>query len=148
MKVIAVIFFLTFFASAALPTQFPEPLKIIQEEGQFIFTDGSSYYQFKKDGTFKSGPLRIQGREITGRWKVVDARFPLFVILGRWSWINGLSPKEDYRKLTLYLGNPTSAETVEQLSQVADARNVKVYRCYFLIEELQKMPKSIKTDAF
>ncbi|HEX8649484.1 MAG TPA: hypothetical protein VF708_01490 [Pyrinomonadaceae bacterium] len=141
MKVIAVAFFLVFSASAVLAADLPEPLEIIQEEGQFVFTDGSSYYQFKKDGTFKSGPLGIQGREITGTWKSPDRRFPMFVIVGRWSWINGLSPRDDYRKLTLYIGHPVSVETVEQLSLVDGSRNVKVYKCYFMVDELQKIPK-------
>jgi hypothetical protein len=142
MRVAAVVLFLVFSASAALAANFPEPLQIIQEEGQFVFTDGSSYYQFKKDGTFKSGPLGISGREISGTWKSPDPRFPMFVIQGRWSWINGLSPRDDYRKLTLYIGHPVSVETVEQLSLVGGGRNVKVYKCYFMVDELQKIPKA------
>ena len=145
MKAFVAALFLVFSASAALAAEFPEPLQIIQEEGQFVFTDGSSYYQFKKDGTFNSGPLGISGREITGTWKVPDQRFPMFVIQGLWSWINGLSTRDDYRRLTLYIGHPVSVETVEQLSVVDGNRNVKVYKCYFMVEELQKIPKPQNT---
>src|SRR4051794_36756726 len=89
-----------FVASPLLAADFPEPLKIIEEEGQFVFHDGSSYYLFRKDGTFKSGPMGLSGREITGKWRVDDR---LFVIEGRWGWINGVSPEDDYRKMVIYL---------------------------------------------
>src|SRR4051794_11422977 len=79
-----------FVTSAVLAAEFSEPSGIIQDEGQFVFTGSSSYYRLKKDGTFRSGPLGLSGREIAGTWKLKDR---LFVIEGRWGWINGLSPR-------------------------------------------------------
>ncbi len=46
-----------------------EPIEIIQEEGQFVFTGGASFYLFKRDGAFQSAPLGLSGRVITGHWK-------------------------------------------------------------------------------
>ena len=138
MKILVIVFFLLSTAPTVLAKDFPEPLQVIQEEGQFIFTDGSSYYWLKKDGTFRSEPLGLSGREINGRWKVRDS---LFVIEGQWGWINGISPKDDYRRMVLYIGHPESAETVERLSFVNADANVKIYRCYFYVEELQRIPK-------
>ena len=118
--------------------EFPEPFKIIQDEGAFAFTDGSSYYLLRKDGTFKSGPLGLSGREISGAWKLQEH---MFVIEGRWGWINGLSPVDDYRRLTLFISSPVSVETVKHLSPVSENLYVKVYKCYFIVEGLQKIPK-------
>jgi hypothetical protein len=120
-------------------TEFPRVPQIIQTEGKFVFTDGSSYYMFKKDGTFTSEPLGISGREITGKWEYVHDRE--FVIRGRWSWMNGLSPRDDYRQMTIAVFRPISSEIVDQLSGVDGTLNVKVYKCYFVIEELIKIPK-------
>jgi hypothetical protein len=52
-----------------------------------------------------------------------------------------MSPRNDYRKMILYIGHPVSAETVKQLSLVDADANVKIYKCYFEVEELQKIPK-------
>ena len=127
-----------FVASPLMAADFPEPLKIIEEEGQFIFHDGSSYYLFKKDGTFRSGPMGLSGREIEGKWKVDDR---LFVIEGRWDWINGVSPADDYRRMVIYLSKPESVETVKRISTVEAGANQKIYKCYFLVEGLEKIAK-------
>ena len=117
-------------------TEFPKPMEIIQNEGQFVFTDGSSFYLFKKDGSFTSEPLGLSGRVITGTWTFQEDR--LFVIQGRWSWINGLSAEDDYREMKLAIYRPVSSETVEQLSVVGATTKATIYRCYFVVEELQK----------
>ena len=143
MKVIVFVLFVLVTAFTVSAQGFPEPSQIIQEEGRFVFIDGSSFYLFKKDGTFKSEPLGGSGRIITGTWKKQDN---LFVIQGLWSWINGLSQENDYRKMVLYMSTPDSSETVKRLSSKFAGPgeilvNVKVYKCYFLIDELQKIPK-------
>jgi hypothetical protein len=132
------LFYPVFKANAVSATDYPEPMKIIQEEGQFVFVDGSSYYLFKKDGMFKSGPLGMSGREIEGTWKQKDS---LFIIEGHWGWMNGASSENDYRRLTLYVSRPEAVETAKQPA-VTDARwKMKVYKVYFEIEELQKIGK-------
>lgn len=115
-----------------------EPYQIIQEEGQFVFTDGASYYLFKKDGTFTSAPLGLSGRMITGRWKF---QLPsLFVIEGQWGWINGLNLRDDFRKMTLALSVAEDFEERQHISSIDLTGPVKVYKCYFVVEELVKMP--------
>ena len=126
------------FRAHALSVDYPEPIKIIEQEGRFVFTDGSSYYLLKKDGTFKSGPLGLSGREITGTWRLKDR---LFVIEGLWGWMNGGSPLDDYRRLTLYVSTPEAVETIRRPSMVDGSADAKVYKTYFEIEELQKIPK-------
>jgi hypothetical protein len=132
------LFYPVFEANAVSTADYPEPIKIIQQEGRFVFTDGSSYYLFRKDGTFKSGPLGLSGREIEGTWKLKDA---LFVIEGHWGWINGGSSKDDYRRLTLYVSTPEAVETIRYPAAIGSGVGVKVYKSYFEIEELQKIQK-------
>jgi len=62
---------------------------------------------FNKDGTFTSEPLSISGREIIGKWELRDER--VFVIRGQWTWINGLSPRDDYRQMEIWVYRPISA---------------------------------------
>ena len=141
MKIITVLLFICLTALTVLAQDFPKPSQIIKDEGKFIFTDGSSYYLFQKDGTFKSEPLGISGRVITGTWKLQDRQDNLFVIQGKWSWVNGLSQENDFRKMVLYINTPASSETVERLSSGFGSLKVKIYKCYFLVEELQKIAK-------
>ena len=82
--------------------------------------------------------MGLSGREITGKWRVDDR---LFVIEGRWGWINGVSPEDDYRKMVIYLSKPESVETVKRMSPVEAGANRKIYKCYFLIEGLEKIAK-------
>ena len=135
---LAALFYPVFRANALSVADYSEPIKIIQQEGRFVFTDGSSYYLLKKEGTFKSGPLGLSGREITGTWKLKDN---LFVIEGQWGWMNGASPQDDYRRLTLYVSTPEAVETVRRPFLADESADVKVYKTYFEIEELQKIPK-------
>src|SRR5690242_4812813 len=114
MKVLVLVLFVLLTTINASAQDFPEPSQIIEKEGRFVFIDGSSYYLFKKDGTFSSGPLGMSGRVITGTWKKQDN---LFVIQGQWSWVNGLSQENDYRKMVLYVSTPDSSETVEKLTR-------------------------------
>ena len=139
MRVAVTILALLFMTSNIYATEFPQASEIVQSEGQFVFTDGSSYYMFKKDGTFTSGPLDISGREINGKWELHDER--AFVIRGQWTWINGLSPRDDYRQMEIWVYRPMSAEIVPRLSFVGGGLNVKVYKCYFVIDQLTKIPK-------
>jgi len=134
----AALFYPIFITQAVAPADYKEPAQIIQQEGEFIFTDGSSFYLLKRDGTFRSGPLGLSGREIEGTWKQKDN---LFVIEGRWGWMNGLSAENDLRRMVLYIGAPTSIETVKRPSLVDGRMDVKIYKCYFEVEELQKITK-------
>lgn len=135
---VSVTLLLAHVVSGGRAVEFPEVYEIIQTEGQFIFTDGSSYYMFKKEGTFSSEPLGISGREINGRWELRDER--VFVIRGRWTWINGLSPRDDYRQMEIRIYRPMSTDTVSQLSAVDGNLNAKVYKCYFVVDQLIKIP--------
>jgi hypothetical protein len=63
------------------------------------------------------------------------------VIQGRWSWINGLSARDDYREMRMVIGQAESAETIEQLSVDSALMRVKVFKVYFAVEELHKIPK-------
>src|SRR6185436_17231412 len=101
MRVIVIALFL-FAVPNVITAESRSPIDIIQAEGQFLFSDGSSYYLFKKEGTFISEPLGISGRVITGTWTCPDNRE--FVIQGRWSWINGLSARDDYREMRMVFG--------------------------------------------
>lgn len=136
MKTIGFVLFVFFTAFTISAQNYPVPAQIIREESKFIFTDGSSYYLFNKDGTFKSEPLGISGRTISGTWKVQDN---LFTIEGKWGWVNGLSRNDDYRKMVVFINNPTSSEILERLSPSFGSLNVKIYKCYFEIEDLQKI---------
>lgn len=116
-----------------------EVAQIIKQEGRFVFSDGSSYYQFRKDGTFDSGPRGISGRTIGGGWSIDNNGS--FVVVGKWGWVNGISWENDWRRLTLHISAPDSSKRVS-ISWIYDTSNpVKVYHCYFLVEELVKIPK-------
>ncbi len=111
-----------------------QPIQAIQEKGSVTISDGSSFYTFRKDGTFDSGPLGFGGRTISGRWRLDESRInnPAFVVDGKWGWINGLSRSDDYRRIVFDIrpGKFRKASVEE------DHRCPEIFQCYFLIEEL------------
>jgi hypothetical protein len=138
MKLISLILFLCLTTFTVPASDFPEPVEIIQKEGRFIFTDGSSYYLFRKDHVFQSGPVGMSGREITGTWKFEDN---FFVIDGQWGWLNGGSPKDDYRQMILYAAKPEAVEKIDKSSPHYGIQGMKIYKCYFEIEKIEKTSK-------
>lgn len=126
-------------ASAVAAQELPQVSDIIQNEGQFAFTDSASYYLFRSDGRFESGPLGLSGRTIAGHWKLRRDR--AFEIEGKWGWVNGLSPRDDFRRMTLSLSGPSDPTEPKDLSPVSPPEFFKVYKCYFVIDELVKIPK-------
>lgn len=116
-----------------------EPLDIIQKEGVLCISDGSSFYIFRKDGSFESTPVGMSGREIKGTWTMDKGNQLVFKVEGLWTWINGISPRDDFREMTFAL-YPLSVQEKEihhtpwrHPSDIDD-----VYRGYFIIEELKK----------
>jgi hypothetical protein len=115
--------------------------QIIKEEGQLIVADNFYYYLLKADGSFESGPMQLSGRTISGRWKQKgDQNY--FVIEGKWEWINGIWPNDDYRRMTLNIGGASSFEQKEPISKMTHPESGRVYKCYLLVEELVKLEQS------
>jgi len=52
--------------------ELPSITEIIDTEGQFAFTDGSSIYLLMADGTFYLGPVSISGRSVEENWTCLD----------------------------------------------------------------------------
>lgn len=72
--------------------------KVIELNGDYKWCDGASVYTLHRDHTFSLGPKGISGRVINGWWK---HNGEVYVIVGRWSWINGWSRRNDYRMMHL-----------------------------------------------
>lgn len=121
---------------AAAP--FPSATQVIQKEGQFAFSDGASYYLFKKNGVFESGPIGQSGRTIEGHWTAQDDRF---TIEGQWGWVNGISAIDDFRRMTLRV-DLFAVEAKRNIPFFSPNGPKKTYRCYFVVEELVKAPKA------
>lgn len=111
------------------------PFQVIQDEGQFAFTDNSSLFQFSDDGTFFMEPLGISGRTVEGSWIYLDSN--RFEINGVWGWNNGISPINDKRKMTMYIYLRSMDIVIsESLWRSSDTR---LYDVYFVIEEVTKV---------
>ena len=116
-------------------------LKRIIKSGQFAFTDGSSIFQLKKGGTFELQPRGMSGRTVRVLWKTSGYR--IFTIVGKWSWINGASPRNDYRRMKLhitYMGGAPGAKK-------GRLHRMKLYPVYFTIEQLLKISKAAYRKA-
>lgn len=115
-------------ASGSLPT-FAD---VIKQNGSVSFSDGSSIFTFSQDGSFSQRPVSISGRTVEGKW-TTDAGGALFSITGNWSWMNGLSPLSDSRRMVMVV-YPSQPDPIER-----SAGSVRC-KCYFEIEELGKLP--------
>ena len=116
------------------------PLKAMEQFGSISITDGSSFFTFSKDGSFRSGPLGISGREFEGRWTADDSRFTVTAKLG---WINGTSTGHDYRRIVfvIYSVRKRPPETNPSFG----GAHPKLFDGYFLIDELVRIPEPAST---
>ena len=143
MKTFGLAFLLLFVAisTTVAETKPPTIESILQEEGQFAFSDGSSIFQFSKDGKFKLDPLGVSGRTIQGVWKTSD--FHHFTVTGKWEWLNGVSAKDDYRRMSVYV-----SYHAEEAKTVGSIKKVKAYPVYHMVEGLVKItPEEYKKET-
>jgi hypothetical protein len=119
-----------------------EPMDAIKQ-GQLAISDGSSVYVFNKDGSFRSDPIGMSGRIITGTWKNEKGGFR---VNGRWGWINGLS-HDDERTMLISIGSLS-----DELQEIRVAFNggkngkLNIRKGYFIIQELEKVKASQAPD--
>jgi hypothetical protein len=121
------------------------PEEIIQREGHFVFTDGTSFFYFRKDNTFESGPvIGISGQTISGRWRHPGSSGD-WVIEGQWGWINGINVRDDFRRMVMRVSSaePTG-ETIPAsfrflMPTSASTEPARLYKAYFTIQELAKI---------
>jgi hypothetical protein len=120
--------------------QYPIPEKIIQNEVQFIFSDGSSYYRFVKDGSFLSGPMGESGRTINGTWKT-NLGSSSFVVTGKLGWLNGITESEAVTiKMVMVIYPPQDEEKEIKAFWAAHATQpIRVYKPYFFIQQLNAL---------
>ena len=131
-------FFLLLFSvlvATASDTLIP-PLKAIQEFGGISISDGSSYYTFSKDGSFESGPLRLSGRTMNGRW-VKDANGRLIATV-RLGWVNGLSAGDQYRRIVFFISHVSKRAQPPKLRFGFPA---ELFDSFFFIDEMKSIPK-------
>ena len=115
-------------------------LELIKAEGQLVLTDNASFFVFKADGTFQSSPNGMSGRTLSGTWKSQPGE-TLIEVIALQSWMNGVSGKDDYRKLVfaIYQGSTrafTPSPGGESFKRVFDG--------YWFIEEATRAPKPKK----
>ena len=120
--------------SAAEPTYWPQ--EALDKFGAFTITDGSSYFTFSRDGKFKSGPMGLSGRELSGTWTVADKTE--MTVVARVGWMNGLQPQDDYRRIVLRISSLHKRTTQPAVSFGAPA---DLFDGYFYIEEFVKISK-------
>ena len=130
-----IVAFLVFLSGTSFGDELPSITEIIEREGQFAFTDGSSIFLFMTDGTFYLDPVSISGRSVEGNWTCLDVN--KFEIIGLWSWNNGISLTNDKRKMIIYL-NLLSLET-EVSEYLWRSATSDLFNVYFTIEELRKI---------
>ncbi len=115
--------------------ELPTIIEIIDEEGQFAFTDGSSTYLFMADGTFYLEPVSISGRTVEGSWTCLDTN--KFEIIGLWGWNNGISLINDKRKMIIYLHLLSMKTEVSECLWRSAGSNL--FDVYFTIDETKKI---------
>jgi hypothetical protein len=113
------------------------PGDIIAREGALVVSDGSSYFRFEKGGAFHAGPLGMSGRTIDGTY-TSDGSY-MFTIEGTWGWINGASMADDHRRMVVGIQPPFE---VDRKTTAVNADAKKIYRCYWTVDELVKLPKA------
>ena len=81
---------------------------VLKEDGVLRIADGSSYYEFSTNGTFRSYPIgRWSGRTFTGTYTVTTSSKPdadcHFTVNAKMGWMNGFTPDPDDWKIVFYV---------------------------------------------
>ncbi len=114
------------------------PIQAIEKKGSVTISDGASFYTFRKDGAFDSGPLGFRGRTISGRWRLDKSRpYEAFDVDGQWGWINGPSRSDDHRRIVFDI----QAGKFRKASAEEGHWCPEIFQYYFLIEELVPQSK-------
>ncbi len=143
MKTLATILMLAM-SLALAETESKSALEILKRDGELVLSDGSSYFVFAQDGTFRSFPAGISGRMLTGNWTSKEQNPVFFTATARVSWANGTQPRDDYRRIVFVVYDGYSApRKPDSLPGVPNFGGLvkNVYRGYFLIDEFIKIPK-------
>ena len=114
--------------------QSPSLESIIDGEGVFAISDGSSTFQFHKGGEFVLEPVGMSGRTVVGRWKMTDHGH--FTVVGTWGWVNGASVEGDYRRMKMHISY--HGEAAKPLPR----GSISVYPSYFVIDEIVKIDQA------
>jgi len=83
------------FASAA-DQDYVGPRQVLQEDGVLRIADGSSMFEFRRDGVFESGPLGVSGRTFKGTWRSEGDNPMRITAKASESWLNGGGILNDY----------------------------------------------------
>jgi hypothetical protein len=126
--------------TAAEDTSMP-PLKAIEQFGEILISDGSSYYIFSKDGSFRSGPLGLSGRAFEGRWTSNGLTFTAIAKLG---WMNGISSDQDYRRIVFVIYHVQKRQPVTKPTKWSQ---LTLFDSYFVIDEMVKIPKPAEVHS-
>ena|ERR1017187_1262264 len=116
-----------------------DPSDVLKQDGVLRISDGSSYYEFHTNGTFKSFPVGKSGRCFDGTWTSnTDPNSCHFTVRASMSWMNGITPikpSDDWKIVfAVYGGTRHPAERFHPAT----------FDCYFIIDELTSISKSDK----
>ena len=140
LRVSVLLYLLISFVSLAAEDRIP-PLQAVEKSKAITISDGVSFYTFKADGSFASGPIGFSGRTINGTWKVDKGRPNVpFVVEGRWSWVNGISRNDDFRRMVFSLW-PGSFRPAVGAERDGFLSADQIFDCYFVIDELSPIKK-------
>ena len=136
--ILALLFSASSFVATAADTLIA-PLQAIEQFGSVAIADGSSYFEFSKDGSFHSGPLGMSGRTMKGYWtKDADGHLVATVRLG---WINGFPPENEYRRIVFFISHVTKRAV--PLKPDFDP-STEIFDSYFFIDGMTTIPKPEK----
>jgi hypothetical protein len=114
-----------------------DPSAVFKQDGILRISDGSSYYEFKTNGTFRSIPVGMSGRTFTGTWtSSADPNYLHFTVTAKMGWMNGIEPPQDDWRIVFAVSSGTR-HPAERFRQAT-------FDCYWFIEELRKIPKPDK----
>ena len=139
MKTIALLFLLITTLLHADDGEAMAPEAAIEKFGNLTVSDGSSYFTFNKDGTFRSGPLGDSGRTFEGRWKKTGRGG--FTAVAKMGWDNGVQPQDEYRRIVILISGFVKLLAGEK-SKAFHVGSGQLFDGCFMIDEMVRIAKS------
>jgi hypothetical protein len=116
-----------------------DPSDVLKQDGILRISDGSSYWEFNTNGTFRSFPVGVSGRVFfAGTWtSSADPNVLRFTVTAKRGWMNGGGiPQDDWRRIVIIV---TQGHRL-----AAKSPFLATFDCYWIIDELEKIPKPAK----
>ena len=121
--------------AAAIDSTATKPLDALNGNGILAVADGSTVFEFHKNGEFHSFPIPYSGRCIDGQWVSDEVSPWAFIAVGQLSWTG--NPEDKYDDFLVHLELSPGHLVPIDFTPSRPIQYTNIFKCYFIVRELR-----------